>query len=361
MDRSIVDSGVHQWTFGKDLTQLKSYLSPDHQYRESLINRNEERPTPLSGTFMPTLPWYHAFWNEDALEGSSPESNPGDRFSSPEWMDEHLAEQGVDTAILAGHEIRFLPGLIDPDYKAQLCAAYNEILVEEWLTTSDRLKGGIVVSPADPDAAAEEIRTYANHDDVVTVILFGGGQFPLGHDRLLPIYEAASTTGLPVTIYTSGNPVHRQTALGVPDHYVTRDANLVQNHMSNLSNMVLNGVFKAYPNLKVIWAGEGVAWAIHSMWRTTRRYREYFPTVPTELPKSPKQYVKEQCYFTTYPLGLLDADIRTDLYEMVGVDNILYASGYPLWDHDLPADLDGLSADTREKIFHQNAQSLYGL
>ena len=359
MDANVIDTGIHQWTFGPNLLRVRDRLSPEQFYRQAMIDRNEERPGPLSGTLMPTLPGYHAYWNEDAPGETDPA--PGDKYSSPDWMDERLEKRDVDVAILGGHEIQFLPGLLEPGYKAQLCSVYNDLLLEEWVAQSPRFKAAVVVSPDDPEGAVQEIRRHADHDDVVTVTVFSGDRLPLGHPQLFPIYEAIEKAGVPLTIYTSGNPVHRQTALGQPDHFVTRDVNLVQNHMVNLANMLLNGVFAEFPDLEVVWAGEGAEWAVHTMWRTTRYYREFKPMVPYELPKSPEKYVKDRCYFTTYPLGRIEPEVRSDIYNMIGPENVLYASGYPRWDHDSAADIEELPEGTRERILSENARDLYGL
>lgn len=359
----IVDACLHQWTIPENAEELHEHLPEKDRVRQGLADRRQGRVSQLSGTIMPSTPWYHAFWNEDAPPEapSDEEYTDSEQYNTPELVDEYLAANDIDAAVLNGHEITYLPGLLESGYKASLASAYNTILEDEWLSASDRMKGGIVVTASDPDAAVEEIEQYADHPDFVTVLLFGGGDTPLGDSSLLPIYEAAVAADLPVTIHSSGNPVHRQSALGPPQHYVVEDANRVQNHMANLTNILINGVFDTYPELEIIWAGEGATWAMHPMWRSTRYYRNFHPLVKTDLDREPHERVLENCYFTTYPLGDIEGSHLESLFEMVGTDSILYGSGYPRWDANTPDQLEQLPDDLRKDILSDNAKAVYGL
>jgi predicted TIM-barrel fold metal-dependent hydrolase len=354
---SVVDACVHQWTL--DYAEM-SKIVPE-PWSEKLAIKSKIVDF-AAGTLMSTLPWYHAYWNEDApIFTSEVDEVDPEAFRSPAPVETALADQDVDKALLLGHEVRFLPTIVSPDFASVVASAYNELLAEQWLEVSDLLKGAILVPMNNPEAAVEEIEAYADHPDMVTVLTYGGWDLPFGHSYYEPIFEAVSESGLPLTIHTSGNPMHRQTAMGIPEHFVTYDTNLFQNHMTNLVSMIFQGVFERYPNLSVVWAGEGPTWALHAMWRSTRYYRNFEPQVPVTLKREPKDQVREQCFFTTFPRGELKPDAWVDLYDLVGAENILYGSGYPDWNADEPCAFDALPQEDRNQVLSGTAETVYGL
>jgi predicted TIM-barrel fold metal-dependent hydrolase len=320
---------------------------------------------PLSSTLMPTLPWYHAYWNEDRDDRSNrvsdEEYTDSETYRSPELMDEALESRGISTAVLMGHEIKFLSAVPTPDYTASLASAYNELLHENWLEGSDRLKGAIVLAMNNPTAAVEEIHRYADNDDMVTALIYSGTDLPLGHEYYEPIYAAAEEEDVTITIITSGNMVKRQTSLTQPDHYVTFDSLLPLNHMSNMTSMVFQGIFDKYPDLDIVWGGEGVGWILPAMWRTTRYYRNFDPQVPYELEMEPMEYIERNCYVTTYSLGQYDSAVVEPLFDMIGYENILFGSGYPHWNADGVNALPDLSESQGKLVLSENARKVYAM
>lgn len=358
-ESQVIDTCIRQYTI--DYSKMAERVPEPWSSKLSIKSKIED---PASGTLMATLPWYHAYWNEDSPDYDRPESGEytrSEEYRSPEKVDEYLADQGVDTALLMGHQIKFLPAVMNPEFTGIIASAYNELLADLWLDTSDRLKGGIVVPMNNPEAAVEEIEKYADHPDMVTVVFFGGTELPFGHRQYRPIFDAVAESGLPITVLTSENPVHRQVAMGVPKHYATYNTNVAQNHYVNLVSMLFQGLFDEYPDVDVVWSGEGMGWILQPMWRSTRYYRNLEPQVPTTLEKEPHEYM-ENNYVTTYPMPELDSETTNRLIDMVGSQNVMYASGYPHWNHDdstiLPEELDD---DNRKQVLQDNAREVYGI
>lgn len=354
----IIDATIHQWTV--DLSEMHK-LVPE-QWAKRLYVKSKIQD-PVSGTLMPTLPWYHAYWNEDSpdYERDDPDEHTNsERYRSPDRLEAHLESQGVESAILTGHEMRFLPALLNAEYQTALASAYNQLLTERWLADSDVLKGGILVSLSDPEGAVAEIEKYADDPNMVTVLAYGGHHLPLGHQFHHPVFEAALDADLPITIHTSGNPVHRQTAMGLPYHFATHDINLGQNHMTNAISLVFQRVFDTYPDLQFVWSGQGAEWVLQTKWRSTRYYRNMEDQAP-DIDREPWEYMQENFSFTTFPLGHHDPQHQIDLWRMVGLDNVVYASGYPDWNADGPEDLPDLDEEIEAKLFRENAKRIYGL
>lgn len=360
--QKVIDACVHQWT--AEPGKLVDHVPEKWQRRLNIKSKIQD---PISGTVMPTIPWYHAYWNEDSPEHDRPDSGAytnSAEYKSPSEFEGQLADAGVETALLTGHIVKFLSAVPNPEYAAALASGYNALVKEEWLADSNNLKGAILVAPENPEAAVAEIEKYADDPDMVSVLVYGGGKLPLGHDYLSPIYEAIAEADLPLTIHTSGNPTNRQTALGLPEHYATHDSNLVHNHMTNMISLIYKGVFDRHPDLEVVWAGEGVSWVLHNLWRATRYWRNLDGSTgsnPPNLRQEPIDYLDSNFYFTTYPLEELTDEFNENLFEMVGTENIIYGSGYPHWNHDTPDVLPSLSDGDMAKITRKNAQRVYGL
>lgn len=353
----VIDACIHQWsTDPGEMTDLVPEKWRERLYIKSRIQ------DPVSGTIMPTLPWYHAYWNEDAPDYEAPEDayTNSAEYRDPAALSAALADRGVDRALLTGHVVHFLPAIPNPDYAAALASAYNTLLARDWVADHDRLAGAIVLPTKNPQAAVEEIETHADDPNMVAALAFGGGPMPLGHAYLRPIFAAVEDAGLPLVIHRSGNPTYRQTSMGLPQHYVTHDANLVQNHMTNVLSLVFQGVFDDHPDLQVVWAGEGVSWILHTLWRATRYYRNLEGESPT-LDREPIDYVAANMAFVTYPLERLADEYLVQLFDMVGTEQVLFGSGYPHWNADTLDALPDLDEADRTLVTRENARRVFGL
>src|SRR5690606_21079827 len=104
-----------------------------------------------------------------------------DAAAYPDLLLEHLVEPyNMDYVILTGgtYQISVNP---DPDYSAAIAAAYNDHLIEEWLTKHPKFKGSMTVAAQDPLKAAKEIERIGPHPDIVQVIMIGAAPMPYGH------------------------------------------------------------------------------------------------------------------------------------------------------------------------------------
>ncbi len=98
-------------------------------------------------------------------------------------------------------------------------SAHNDVIIHDWLGADPRLRASMVVSPADPELAAREIRRVGSHPGIVQVLMPSASRIPYGQRFFHPIYAAACEQGLPVAVHpgsegtgTSGPP----TAAGYP-------------------------------------------------------------------------------------------------------------------------------------------------
>ena len=162
----LIDCDVHNsWPSSR---VLLPYLDP---YWRDLLERGE---LPGGRDSFPHghRPWLHpeGFMRTDAVPADG--STPGSDY---DLMREQLLDRyDVEYAILTGDEAIEASTLANPHYAAALVRAYNDWLVDEWLPRDSRLKGSLVIATQDAARAAEEIRSFGGHPDVVQVIVASG-------------------------------------------------------------------------------------------------------------------------------------------------------------------------------------------
>lgn len=82
-----------------------------------------------------------------------------------------------------------------PEFKTALVSAYNDWVIDNWLSKDDRFLGSIHVNAHDPVGAVHEILRLQDHPRIVQVMLYMGKE-ALGDPRYHATYEAAASAGL---------------------------------------------------------------------------------------------------------------------------------------------------------------------
>ncbi|MEF8822280.1 MAG: amidohydrolase family protein, partial [Halovenus sp.] len=110
--------------------------------------------------------------------------------------------------------------------------------------------------------------------------------------------------------------------------------------MWNLTTMLFRGVPERFPDLKFVFQEAGIGWIPYTLWRLDDHYLELSDEIPA-LDRLPSEYVHEQFYFTTQPLGhtARNPEHLAMAIEMAGPDNLMYSSDLPHPDFDPPEEL----------------------
>lgn len=342
----IVDCDVHVQP--SDETELRSYLPEQFQRK---------------GIFYPSGNWSSPIG--DSRDGTGPRDGPSG--SDPDVVrEQHLDAIDIDHAIITGGRLNLRASTLpETRYAAALMRAYNEWLLDTWLTTDERLYGSISVSSNAPEAAAEEIHRLGDHPDMVQVVMGGATQTPLGQEPYWPIYEAAAEEDLPVTIhagaegYGIANP---NTGPGYPSTYLEMRSVAPANYMGQLLSLIYEGVFVEFSDLQVVMAGSGFGWVPSFIWRLEKVWKGLTHEMPW-VEQPPIEYVRKHVRFTSHPLNEPGDDEELDqLLEMIyAEDTLMFSSNYPDWDSYAPGDpLPDLSPSLEHAIFSENAVDLYG-
>lgn len=309
-------------------------------------------------------------FNDEGRSGSDVLTNE----MSVETKLENMDEFGIDCGIVTPTLSILLPTVNRPRYAVALAEAYNRYIIDRFAIGDDRLKVTLTVAPHEPERAAAEIERYADHEDVVGIQMAGTGLVPPpGARKYDPIYRAAEENDLPVLFHTGlntsdGFPVISRTAnFYVEEHTVNHPFS----HMWNLTTMVFRGVPERFPDLDIVFQEAGIGYIPYFKWRLDDHYLDRGDELP-HLNKLPSEYIEENWYFTTQPIGQTRKPNSTgaqdhiaNVIEMVGAENLMFATDLPHPDFDVPNELldrirSHLDDDQIDAIMGGNAIEVFG-
>ena len=279
--------------------------------------------------------------------------------SLPFMQAQHLDPNNVTLGIL--NPLGTGQGLQNIDLSIAMCHATNEWQQVYWTQPDSRLKASVVVAYEDPIASAAEIRRYADNPAFVQVLMLSRTSEPLGSRKYWPIYEAAAEAGMPVGVHAFGYGGNPMTPSGFPTYYIEEMVGHSQAQQSVLASLVVEGVFARFPTLKMVMIEAGFAWAPSLAWRLDRTWKGLKQESP-HLQRLPSEYIRDHVWWTTQPME--EPEPRQHLRDAIGWlgwDRLIFATDYPHWDYDDPAQCLPLaiSEAERQAFFLGNARKVY--
>jgi predicted TIM-barrel fold metal-dependent hydrolase len=241
--------------------------------------------------------------------------------------------------------------------------AVNDWLIAEWLEPEPRLRAAMVVPSKSPDAATAEIERVGGHPQIVQVHLPVRSAMPYGKRDYHPVFRAAVKHGLAVGLHFGGAPGNPPTACGWPSHYVEEYAGMPAAFQSQVMSLVVEGVFDAFPELRVVLVEGGFAWLPAFLWRFDKEWKGLRRETPW-IRRLPSAYVREHMRATLQPLDVPDGRTVLRTLELLESDAfLLFSTDYPHWQFDDLAEAfpSGLGDDVSTKILSTNARRFYGL
>jgi len=281
-----------------------------------------------------------------------------------------LDEFGIDYSILDPTTFAILPTVNNTRFAVALAEAYNSWIMEHFLNKHERLKAALIVAPQKPSKAVEEIHRVGDEEDFIGVQLPATGLVPPpGHESYEPIYEAAQERDLPIMMHSGG----AQSTKVFPVQFMWNETYAADHalshpwtHMWNMTSLLYEGIPEKFPDLEFVFQEAGVGWIPYMMWRLDDHYLEMSYEIPA-LEKLPSEYIRDQFYFTTQPLGHVadNPGYIADIIEMIGPERIMYSADIPHPDFDPPEELfesihRNLDDDDVRAIMGGTAAELYG-
>lgn len=326
------------------------------------------RSSGTNGLTMPTYSWYHptGWLRKDAFEQLPDSPSMFAPLSLERVREQHLDAHDVTLAILGPDEAASFSIFPNGQLATRLCSAYNDWLLDRWLTRDERLRGLVVVPAQSPAAAAAEIRRVGSRGEFVGVFLPGGARIPYGNPVYDPLWAATAELGLPVVVHTHYEGVGLAgpiTAAGYPDFYAEYHTLCGSGMYGHFVSILCHGVFERFPDARLVLVEGGLVPFVGFLWRLDTNWK----SCRTEIPwcrRRPSEYVWDHVRFATQPLETPD-DPELLLPAIAGLrpqQTLLYASDYPHWDFDEPKQtLRAFPAEWREDVAWRNASEFFRL
>jgi predicted TIM-barrel fold metal-dependent hydrolase len=253
----------------------------------------------------------------------------------------------------------------NPDAAAALASAVNDWQIAEWLDREPRLRASIVVPSQQPALAAREIDRVGGHPGFVQVYLPVRSAHPYGNRLYHPIYEAALRHELAIGLHFGGATGTPPTPVGWPSYYIEEYVGMAQVFQSQLTSLIVEGVFDRYPALRVACIESGWTWLPAHLWRIDKEWKGLRREVPW-VRRPPSDYVREHVRFTLQPCDAPPDPARlAQLFEQLeSSDMVMFSTDYPHWHARAAADatiVSGLPADLRQKLLADTARIFYRL
>jgi uncharacterized protein len=271
------------------------------------------------------------------------------------------AIDGADAAILTCYYA--VEMIRHPDLTAELAAAVNAWLKEEWLDRDPRLRATLAIGVDYPEAAAAEIRRWTVDDGFVQVLMPVVAQRTYGNRAYFPIYAAAQEQGFVIGLHFGGVSGAPPTPTGWPDTYYEEAAGMSHVFQGQILSLVAEGVLQEFPSLRFSLLESGVTWLPSLLWRLDKMWKSYRREIPW-VDRLPSTFLRERVRATSQPLDAA-ADPQAALEFLEAMDLVpllMHASDAPhRHGRDAAAVLDRLDDERRDAVLHDHAAAWYGI
>lgn len=279
-----------------------------------------------------------------------------------------LDEFNTDYAMLTPTKGSTINLFSDVDLACEVASAYNDFQLAELLDVDDRFRGAALVCFHDPQRAAAEIERVGDEDDIVGVYAASSGQnVPFGDPKFDPIYEAAEDHDLPIAYHA--------TVKGGPTDFPKQNSGLSSftgahtlfhpwSQELTLTSLVEHGAPEKFPDLDWVFLEAGIGWVPYLLWRLDKHYLSRRSELP-RLERKPSEYADDQFYYASQPIGEPDdPDHIKGMVDMIGADNLVYATDFPHFDFDAPIEPArqlGLDREETRQVFGENAMEVFDI
>jgi len=256
-------------------------------------------------------------------------------------------------------------GLIqDREWAAVMARAYNRWIHDKFMRVSPRLKGLAVVPVQNVTAAVIELRRAVTELGMPGAVLPSVTVFDkhYGHGDYDPLYDEAQRLGCALAIHGT---VSQRIGIDNSDNlFKTITLEHPVSQLIQFTDMMTEGVFERFPELRVAFLEAGAGWVPYMMDRMDEGYERRGKRWCKVLTKKPSEYVRSGNIF--FSCEVEEKTLPTVL-SIVGDDKVFFASDFP---HErrkgeFYGDIDALLARTditdqqKEKVLYRNADRFY--
>ncbi|HEX9663067.1 MAG TPA: amidohydrolase family protein [Candidatus Binatia bacterium] len=279
---------------------------------------------------------------------------------------------GIDYSVLyptvAGLAGEAFGRLRDPDLELACVQAYNDWLIEEWATASDRFVPQCIVPIWPVEAATAEIEraVVKGHRGVVFPSLpmhlrdvphVSGPEYD-------PLWSVCEELNVPICLHAGASPQLQYHASPHLAPALARAMDAATKPVSSvfvISLYSFSRVLLRHPKLRLVLAESALSWGmLYLEWADHQFEHDGLAREGYEL--KPSEMFHRQCFYTSW------YDKVAPFADYIGADHILWAANFPLATSTWPSTQEtiercfqGVSAQARAQVLWKNAASLYQL
>jgi len=305
----------------------KGYVDSDGHVMENERELNEFIEAPFNQRYLPyrqLLPTLDGFHTPNGLR-----REPGtfDPTVGPEKWLEFLKRTGTDYTVLYPTQGLSYGHVVFPNWALGYARAYNNWLHAKYLKFSSGLKGVALIPMQDVPSAVAELRRAVKELGMVGAMVPSNGlNKHVAAKDYWPIYEEAERLDCVIAVH-GGSYIN----LGFNTFTVfpaTRSLGMPVPLAIAMTGMIVDGVFDAFPKLRVGFLEGGTAWIPLVIDRLDREL-EYGGL---SLKKKPEEYFRSGRVFVG-----CEGNEKALAYaiERVGPEPFMFASDFP---HEIPLD-----------------------
>ena len=275
-----------------------------------------------------------------------------------------LDVEGVDLSVVYGPLYTMWVDGLDPAMAAALCRAYNRWLADYSAESGGRVLGAGPLPLQDVNAAVEEAR-YAYEELGLRAFWVRPNPINgrvLGDPYYDPLYATLQEMDVPLSFHEGLGTV-------LPSAGADRFSSFLEWHscahpmeqqMAMLA-LIARGALDRFPRLRLGFMESGCSWLPYWLYRMDEHVELVGWKDAPGLELTPTEYFKRQCFISCEP----DEDLVRHVIDVVGDDNILFATDFPHPDAMYPnavkrfLEIPKVSQESKRKILWDNAVRFY--
>jgi predicted TIM-barrel fold metal-dependent hydrolase len=289
---------------------------------------------------------------------------------------------GVDCSVLfptvAGLAGEAFARLLDPELELACVQAYNDWLIEEWGTASERFIPQCIVPLWPPEATVAEIRRAVamGHRGVV----FPSDPMDLreapfvGEPEWDPVWAVCEELDVPLCLHAGSSPVLQLASPPGLAPIRAEALNAITRPVGSafiFAMYLMSRVVLRHPRLRVVFAESALSWTMCSLEWADHQFEHdgvayegytHDGVAHEGYELTPYQMFQRQCYFSAW------FDNVAPFAPYVGADHILWSTNIPQATSTWPRIQEtinrcfkGVTDEVRQQILWRNAANLYKL
>ena len=248
-------------------------------------------------------------------------------LSQPDLRLKDLDRMGIDCSVMYPSTL-YATMATDPELEAALYRSFNRYMGKACQGDPKRLKWAGLIPLRNPKEACQAIAEMKKLGAKAAVVFGTAGERPLSDPSLMPVFDELVRAGLPLSIHfgMSFPPLWDLSRTMFSGQFIGMTLPVFLGFYA----VTGGGLMDRYPSLKVAFLEFGSEWLLYVVPRMERfrkmALRRGAP-MPTDMPEREIiQYLRSGNFFVTCE-G--DDELLTEEIELMGEDNIMFASDMP--------------------------------